>query len=102
MAKTKKGFLDGYKTYDTSNGHGSVKEWQSAFESRMNYKVLTIKECEENKSIIDILYDCKDAKELQKTYHKLMMKYHPDICGDTEENKIISQLINDTYFKLKK
>jgi hypothetical protein len=68
----------------------------------MNYKVLTAKEQDENKSVVSVLYDCNNAKELQKIYHKLMMKFHPDICGDTEENKIIAQLINDTYFKLKK
>ncbi len=31
----KKGFLDGYKTYDTSTGHGSTAEWQRAFSAKM-------------------------------------------------------------------
>ena len=26
--KPKKGFLDGYKTYDTSQGFGSIKDWR--------------------------------------------------------------------------
>lgn len=31
----KKGFLDGYRTYDTSDGHGSRAEWQRGFTERM-------------------------------------------------------------------
>jgi hypothetical protein len=31
----KKGFLDGYKTYDTTTGHGGTAEWQKAFSSKM-------------------------------------------------------------------
>ena len=30
-----------------------------------------------------------------------MMKYHPDKAGDSEENNIIAQLLNDAYFELK-
>jgi hypothetical protein len=31
----KKGFLDGYKTYDDHAGHGNSSEWQKAFAERM-------------------------------------------------------------------
>src|SRR4051812_23557523 len=31
----KKGFLDGYPTYDTGGGHGSRGEWRQAFSRRM-------------------------------------------------------------------
>jgi len=31
----KKGFLEGYKTYDASAGHGGTAEWQKAFTERM-------------------------------------------------------------------
>jgi len=31
----KKGFLDGYKTYDASAGHGGTGEWRKAFTERM-------------------------------------------------------------------
>ncbi len=31
----KKGFLDGYKTYDPAAGHGSRADWQQAFATRM-------------------------------------------------------------------
>lgn len=99
--KPKKGFLDGYKTYDTSNGFGTPESWKEAFEQRMNYKTLTIEEKEENKGIVQSLYEAKTAQELKLAYRELMKKYHPDIAGDTDENKTISQLLNDTYFDLK-
>jgi hypothetical protein len=31
----KKGFIDGYKTYDASAGHGSTAEWQKLFAKKM-------------------------------------------------------------------
>jgi hypothetical protein len=100
--KAKKPFsLDKYKTYDTSDGFGSPEDWIKCFETRMNFKVLTVKEEEDNRSVVDCMYDCKTGKELQKIYHTLMLKWHPDRAGDTPENKTIAQLINDTYFKLK-
>jgi hypothetical protein len=33
--RKKRGFLDGYRTYDTSNGHGGATEWRKAFTERM-------------------------------------------------------------------
>ena len=35
-SKPKKDFMGGYKTYDTSNGFGSAKEWRSSFSERMS------------------------------------------------------------------
>jgi DnaJ-class molecular chaperone len=37
MAKAKRGFMDGYKTYDDSAGRGSAREWRGAFNERMGY-----------------------------------------------------------------
>lgn len=97
----KKGFMDGYKTYDTSNGFGNSDKWKENFETRMNFKILTHNEIEDNKDVLKHLYTCITSKELKKEYYKLMIKFHPDKAGDTEYNKTISQLINETYFKLK-
>jgi DnaJ-domain-containing protein 1 len=33
--KPKRGFCDGYKTYDTSKGFGNAQAWKSAFYERM-------------------------------------------------------------------
>jgi hypothetical protein len=99
--KAKKPFsLDKYKTYDTSDGFGSPADWVKCFETRMNFKVLTVKEEEDNRPVVDCMYDCKTGKELQKMYHTLMLKWHPD-RNKGEDTTTIAQLINDTYFKLK-
>lgn len=96
-----KGFTEGYKTYDTSKGYGNTEQWQNSFEQRMNYKVLSNKDQDTNKWIVEPLYNCATQNELKLAYYKLMFKYHPDKAGDTEENKVIAQLINNTYFNLK-
>lgn len=97
----KKSFTDGYKRYDTSKGYGSQTKWQYAFEERLNLHHNTIEETESKKDYYQSLYDCNTAEELKKTYWRLMKQYHPDIAGDTLENKIIAQSINDIFFKLK-
>lgn len=99
--KPKKGFLDGYKTYDTTNGFGSVDDWKKAFEKRMNYRIVSVEEKQSNQSILQPLYDAQDFFALRKAYRELMMQYHPDKAGDTEENKLIAQMLNDAYFELK-
>lgn len=99
--KPKKKFGEGYKTYDISNGFGSVDQWREAFEKRMNYATITITQKEENKSILQPLFDAKDIISLKTAYRNLMKQYHPDVNGNTEENNMISQMLNDTYFDLK-
>jgi len=95
-----KGWTDGYKTYDTSKGFGNSTKWQNAFEERMNFRVLSDTEVNDNQSIVATLYDCKTKAALKTEYYRLIKMYHPDVAGDTLENKIASQLLNDTYHKL--
>ncbi|ULT38720.1 hypothetical protein KRR40_26975 [Niabella defluvii] len=37
----KKGFLEGYKTYDTTDGFGHASQWRSAFRERMSKEQAT-------------------------------------------------------------
>jgi DnaJ-class molecular chaperone len=76
----KKGFLDGYKTYDTSGGFGSSREWKKTFQQRMTG--------EEAKAIIDsqpsspheILGVSKTASRavIKAAFRKRIMEWHPD------------------------
>jgi len=76
--KKKKGFVDGYKTYDTTYGFGNPDEWNKSFNKRMSLdeanKVL------HTKSPYDILgLEKNSTKEMIKnTFRKLVMKWHPD------------------------
>jgi curved DNA-binding protein CbpA len=47
------------------------------------------------------LYEATTYKDLRDIYFELIKKHHPDVNGDTEINKLNSQILNDTYFELK-
>jgi len=76
-----KGFLDGYKTYDTNNGFGSPKDWKKAFKARMGKE-----EAEEilqgqEQTPFDLLGIKSGAtqEEIKKAYRKMIMLWHPDL-----------------------
>ena len=102
--KPKRDFMAGYKTYDTSEGFGSANQWKEAFEDRMNFCVLTVKDKEESKGLLGPLEDAfktKDKATMKLAYSKLLHKYHPDIVGDSEINRRNTQLINERYCEMK-
>lgn len=77
-SKTKKGFMDGYKTYDTSNGYGNESEWKQAFNQRMGFdEAKTILSNDDPYSILGILVGATFA-EIKKAYRQMAMKWHPD------------------------
>lgn len=76
----KKGFLDGYKTYDTSCGFGNPKEWREAFRERMSKdeaKEILQKVDESPYSILQISENAA-PEEIKKAYRKRLMEWHPD------------------------
>jgi DnaJ-class molecular chaperone len=96
----KKGFLEGYKTYDSSQGHGNAKKWKEAFRQRMSP--------EEAKTILDgqtdtpyqVLQVRPDAtpEEIKKAYYKLIKIWHPDFNQHrAEEAHLMSQKIIAAY-----
>ena len=102
--KAKRDFMGGYKTYDTSNGFGSPAQWCEAFEQRMNFCVLTIKDKEESKGLLGPLedaYKTGDKATIKAAYSKLLFMYYPDFAGDTEINRRNTQLINERYCEMK-
>ena len=78
LKKKKKGFLDGYKTYDTSEGFGNPEQWQGAFNHRMNFK--EAQRIVKDESPFTILEVAPDSvwETIKKVYRKLAMIWHPD------------------------
>lgn len=101
----KKGFLDGYKTYDTSEGFGSSRQWKKAFSSRMTG--------EEAAEIIDSQADTPyfilgitesaTQAEIKAAFRTLIMQWHPDRNPEIKElAEEMSKKIIAAYTILKK
>lgn len=78
---TKRGFMDGYKTYE--GPRGSAEQWNSCFHARMGFE-----EAEEiihgqDETPRGILGVGPKAtwKEIQKAYRLKAMTCHPDLCS---------------------
>lgn len=81
MSKFSKLF-DRYKTYDDSFGRGSISEWRSIFEERMNFS--EAKKLTKNLDPLVVMgFDSMpNLEELKNRFRKLMMTNHPDKGGD--------------------
>jgi len=93
-----KGFMDGYRTYDTSEGYGSAWEWKKSFHQRMNK--------EEADEILgtDDPYEILGVKrgasniEIKSAFRKLAKIWHPDLNpGRIDEATAKMKKINAAY-----
>ena len=100
----KRGFLDGYKTYDTSCGFGDVKQWKDAFRQRMSKEEaneIMKKSSETPLTILGVSAD-SSLQEIKSAYRKKLMEWHPDKnqhrLREAEEmtKKIIAAFVNLT------
>ena len=75
-----KGFLDGYKTYDTTEGFGSINDWQKAFNQRMGKEEAESILQDGKESPHDILGIAIGATkaEIKTAFRKLITQWHPD------------------------
>ena len=76
----KKGFLDGYKTYDTAGGFGNAKEWKNAFHKRMSSEeaeAILKQESETPYAILGIPTEASQS-QIKKAFRQKMMEWHPD------------------------
>jgi DnaJ-domain-containing protein 1 len=78
-AKAKKGFMDGYKTYNPEvEGYGNEDQWNAAFKHRMGWdEAKTILNNDDAYSILGIVFGSTFA-EIKSAFRKMAMKYHPD------------------------
>jgi DnaJ-class molecular chaperone len=95
-----KGFLDGYKTYDTRNGYGNPKQWRNAFDQRMNpeeAEAVLSAQAQSPHEILGIQANAT-AEEIKKAFRKRIMEWHPDKNQNrTDEAKEMSQKIIAAY-----
>lgn len=75
-----KGFLDGYQTYDTSNGFGNARKWRKALYEKMSHddaKAVIETQAETPHEILGVSAGASEA-EIKKAFRKLILFWHPD------------------------
>lgn len=75
-----KGFMDGYRTYDTSKGFGRSRDWKDAFEHTMGAEEAAEVIREQPNTPWGILGVVRTASqvEIKKAFRKLIAEWHPD------------------------
>jgi len=99
----KKGFAEGYKTYDPEiEGYGSTFEWKRNFYQRMSKEEAQEILNEDNPYTILEIRRTASKEEIKSAYRKLAVKWHPDHNINNEEFcKVMFQKINAAYTILK-
>jgi DnaJ-class molecular chaperone len=95
----KRGFMDGYKTYDTSQGYGSPYQWRAAFRERMGIdEARNVMGDDSPHGVLGVALSATWA-EIKSAYRKLARTYHPDVYkgADAEERM---KKINAAYVVL--
>lgn len=91
----KKGFLDGYKTYNpVVEGYGNSEQWRNAFFERLGideaYEILN----EEDPLIVLGIVDKKPTwDEIQRAFRRKILQWHPDQNQDNEEAAIMAKKV---------
>jgi DnaJ-class molecular chaperone len=77
----KRGFLDGYQTYDDSKGHGSPKEWRAAFNETMGIDEANLRLGRQTPwQVLGITRDASWA-DVMTAYKAALYLVHPDRCA---------------------
>jgi DnaJ-class molecular chaperone len=79
---SKKPFMSGYRTYDTSKGFGSQDEWKKIFEHRLGIDAAQEALGSDNPHSILGVKLTATWSEIKAAYRKLVMIHHPDKGGD--------------------
>jgi len=94
LATKKRGFMDGYKTYDIkSEGYGDSSQWKDAFNERMGYNEAKIILSNDNPySILGILAN-STLSEIKKAFRQMAMKWHPDKNKNIDTTEKMQKII---------
>lgn len=78
--KVKKGFMDNYKTYDTSNGFGNGREWRENFYEKISDKEALKILSDQEDTPYQILGITENAtmKEIKTAFRSKIIQWHPD------------------------
>lgn len=92
--KPKKGFCDGYKTYNPENeGYGNVSQWKKAFNERMGFEeAKSILSHDDPYTVLEILHGASLA-EIKTQYRKMAMKWHPDRNPGVDTTEMMQKII---------
>jgi len=82
--KKKKGFLDGYKTYDPiKDGYGTREQWKYKFRDRMGLdEANQILGDDDPHTLLELTPGKYTKRDLKKAYLRAAKKWHPDITND--------------------
>lgn len=92
--KVKKGFMDGYKTYNViEEGFGDETQWKRSFNQRMGFdEAKTILSNDDPYSILGILVGATLA-EIKKAFRQMAMKWHPDKNKNIDTTEKMQKII---------
>lgn len=102
--KKKKGFLDGYKTYDINKeGLGTPEQWKKSFNKRMSFEEAKEFLQDSDPMVIIGVKQGATNDEIKKAFRKLVNLHHPDRNQHrvVEATELLKK-INAAYVILKK
>lgn len=79
MTKAKRGFLDGYRTYDpTAEGYGRAHSWRAAFHERMSGdEARTVLRDDAPHAVLGLTAGAT-WQQIKRAYRALALHLHPD------------------------
>lgn len=98
--KAKRGFLDGYKTYDDSAGNGSPDEWRGAFGRRMGLGEAEAVLGSDSPWAVLGISPGASLEEVKKAWRRAAHRWHPDRNGGSEDAVKMFKRANAAYIKL--
>ena len=89
VKKAKKGFMDGYKTYDPEEeGYGSPDEWRSNFYERLGFeKAVEVLGDSDPLQVMEIAEINPTWDDILKAYRKMLLRWHPDRWQNVTEEE---------------